>query len=66
MTENLYAEKLKNKNKNWNSADKLTQARKTETDKLLRIKFSQHYSIFQSLGRKKLILKILFKILIQI
>ncbi|GGZ65225.1 hypothetical protein [Mesonia mobilis] len=45
----LCAEKIKNLKGNLNSAEKLTQTRLTGTDKLLRIKISQHYSIFPNL-----------------
>ena len=49
----LYAEKIKNPKENLNSAKKLIQTRETETDKLLRLKISQHYSIFQNFAEKK-------------
>tara|TARA_Y100000310_G_C19997964_1_gene497119 strand:- start:329 stop:505 length:177 start_codon:yes stop_codon:yes gene_type:complete len=49
----LCAEKIKNPKENLNSAKKLIQTRETETDKLLRLKIYQHYSIFQNFAEKK-------------
>ncbi|GGZ65792.1 hypothetical protein ACFFFQ_00575 [Mesonia mobilis] len=51
--EKLCAEIIKNPKENLNSAKKLTQTRGTETDKVLLIKISQHYSIFQNFAEKK-------------